>query len=188
VNALDIALVVIVGLSTLVGLWRGFVREVLGFISVLASIVIAYVAAPRVVAALGSRGGAVTDVVAVVVLFLVAMVLFATLGSLLTRFLDATKLRGIDRLFGGVFGFARAAALTSVALALLILILDPTDPLLQRSKVLRAGAPAVRWVGEHFPIERARTSFRERWMVVTRGGAGRITADTLHSPGAGSPV
>jgi membrane protein required for colicin V production len=176
VNALDIALLVIVGLSTLVGLWRGFLREALGFVSVLASIVIAYLVAPRAVAALGSRGGVATDIVAVIVVFLVAMLLFATVGSLLTRLTDATKLRGVDRLFGGVFGFARAAALSSIGLAILVLVLDPSDPLLRRSKGLRLGAPAVSWVGGHFPIERARTSFRERWNVVLGGPERRIIA------------
>lgn len=175
-NALDIALLVIACVSTVAGLWRGFVKEALGLVSVVGSVVLAYLAAPHVVAALGTRGGVVTDVVAVVVLFFVMMLLFATLGSLVTRLLDATHLRGIDRFFGGVFGFARAAVLSAIGLAFVVLLIDPTDPLLRRSKVLVEAAPAVSWVGSHLPLERARTQFRERWAIVMGRRAERVIA------------
>jgi membrane protein required for colicin V production len=122
-NAWDAALLAVVLLSTLVGLFRGFVLEVLSLLGWFVAVVAAIVFAPDVAAWLpvGEPGSRMRDIAALVALFLVVLVVWGILARLLSRLIGKTPLRPLDRLLGMAFGFARAAlvllALTAVLLA-----------------------------------------------------------------------
>lgn len=107
-------LVLVVGLvSTGFGLWRGAVRTLFG----LGAWAVGVIASPFVVsAAVGLPG---VDSVPVWVLFIIAfLVVFVVVrhaGALLLRGLRSIGLGGVDRVFGGVLGVARAGLIVLVA-------------------------------------------------------------------------
>ena len=119
-TAFDWMVVAVAGLSLLIGLWRGVVSEVLA----LAAWVAAFFAASKFSAqAAGFLGGVVKDktlsqVAGFVLVFIGVLLLFALARLLAKRLLEAVGLGPVDRLLGGVFGLARAAAVLVCMVAL----------------------------------------------------------------------
>lgn len=108
-SVFDIAVVVIIALSALLGWWRGFMYELFSLLGW----VVAYVAArmfsaqvmpyiPQAVAAENIRSAAAFAVVFIVVL--IAAAVFAWFLSKLAKF---AGLGGLDGKFGAMFGVAR---------------------------------------------------------------------------------
>lgn len=129
-NGLDLAVLAVVGLSALIGLWRGFVREVL---SVLIWIVALWVGVrfsgdlavhlePWIDSPTIRLGAAFVG------LFIGALVAGALVNNLLVKLVTSTGLGGTDRLLGGVFGAARGG----VVVALVILMLGFTPATQER--------------------------------------------------------
>ncbi len=117
-NTIDIVVLVVLALSALVGLSRGFTREVLGiggwvgafFISLYGLIfirpfLVSYIKDPFVL-----------DVVAGSTLFLISLILLTMLSRHLSIKVKSGALGGLDRSLGLVFGFARGWILLSLAL------------------------------------------------------------------------
>ena len=105
---LDLAFIFVLALWTLHGFARGIIRAVIGLASWLIGVVVAlHLAAP--VAAmlpefLGPAGA--RNWIAFVLVLLGVLVVGALLGSALARLIKAIGLGALDRLLGGVFGFA----------------------------------------------------------------------------------
>lgn len=126
----DYAVLGVLAISTVWGLWRGLAREVIS----LAGWVMAFLAAnlfagPLAEALPASMGGAdLRVIVAFVAIFLVVLTA-TTLGAvLLAKALRAVGLGGLDHTLGGLFGVARAL-LIAVAFALVAgLTALPTRP------------------------------------------------------------
>ncbi len=127
----DYAVLAIVGFSVLLGVIRGFVREVIA----LASWVVAFVAA-------SAYGGAVAPLLArqipddnwralaaVVVVFLVVLVVINILAMLASKLIKSAGLGIEDRLFGSVFGLLRGV------LVVLVLVLGAGLTVLPRQPV-----------------------------------------------------
>jgi membrane protein required for colicin V production len=119
-TALDIAIVLVLVLSMVWGIWRGFVREMLS----LAGWVLAFLAANAVAAPLGELLPAswaraeVRVLIAFVVVFVLVLSAATLVAMLLSRLFKAAGLGGVDRTLGGVFGLARGVViLLAVTLA-----------------------------------------------------------------------
>lgn len=121
-NGWDAAGLAVVVLSTLVGLLRGFVLEVLSLLGWFVAVVVAIVFAPDVATWLpvGEPGSRTRDIAALVALFLVVLVVWGILARLLSRLIGKTPLRPLDRLLGMAFGFARAALVLLALAAVLV--------------------------------------------------------------------
>jgi membrane protein required for colicin V production len=120
-NGADIAISLVVGLSAVIGLMRGLARELLS----LAVWVLAFVVAVGYAPALApSMSGVATDptvrhVVALVVLFVAALIIGGLVQWVLQRLIETTGLTGTDRLLGFLFGAARGVLVCVVALVAL---------------------------------------------------------------------
>jgi membrane protein required for colicin V production len=123
VGWIDWALLAVLLLSVVVGLWRGLVFELLS----LAGWVVAFFAAqwfaPSVAPMLpfGTPGSALNFALAFAVTFVVAMLLWAIASKLIRLLLHATPLQPLDRLLGAVFGVLRALVLLLVVTTLVLL-------------------------------------------------------------------
>jgi len=117
-NVPDIVILVIVGLSSLFGLWRGFVREVLSVIAWIAAILIAWQFSPLLVPYLGG----ITDSETGQTLLAFALLGFGTLliGSMIIKFfthlISMAGMQVTDRLLGTIFGFARGVIIVAVVI------------------------------------------------------------------------
>ena len=116
---LDYAVLGVVGLSVLWGVWRGLVRELIS----LAGWVIAFLAANLFAGPLAERlpraipSPELRLLAAFISIFLVSLVISTLLALLLSKLARAAGLGGLDRALGGLFGLARGV-LVVIAFAL----------------------------------------------------------------------
>ena len=119
----DLTLIGALVLSTLIGLWRGFVFEIVSLLGWLVAYVIANLFGPLLAQALpfGDPASPLRVWIAYGVVFLFVLIACTLLARMLRALISATPLSVIDRLLGGVFGVARGV-LISVIVATLIML------------------------------------------------------------------
>lgn len=116
-NLLDISILLVVALSCIFGLWRGFVREVLSLLAWIAAIVVARLYSPHLAPLFSS----ITDndtaryVLAFAVLCFITLLLGALINHFMTRLISLAGLQVTDRLLGALFGVARGVLIVAVA-------------------------------------------------------------------------
>ncbi len=145
----DYAVLAIIGISVLLSIIHGFVRELLA----LASWIIAFLVAqsfaagiaPWLPAALSNQS--LRLLAAFVAIFLVVLIAMTLLAIIISRLVKSVGLGGVDRLFGAVFGLLRGLVIVMVAVLLAGLTALPKQPAWQHatfSAPLEALANAIK--------------------------------------------
>lgn len=152
-NGADWIILAILGVSVLVGLWRGLVREALSLLTWLAAIAgallfggqvaqlyAAWIDLPSARTALGYG-----------TVFVLVLVVGGLLGWLVGRVVRGTGLGGTDCLLGLGFGLLRGG----LVVAALVLVLGytpfPQDPWWQQSELIPRFQPVAAWLREQIP-------------------------------------
>jgi membrane protein required for colicin V production len=146
---LDWALIAVVGLSAVIGIWRGLVREVFALAGWVAAIAVAMLFAGEAANAIpvDFATPAVRTAVAFIALFLAILMAVSIVGLLFTRAVRAVGLGLADRTLGGVFGFARGALILLVLALAAGLTALPKQPFWREAKLappLETAAIAVK--------------------------------------------
>jgi membrane protein required for colicin V production len=157
-NWFDIAIIATLALSILVGLWRGFICEVMALACWILAFWVAWMFGP----ALADRFSASISAPSVRVLlgyalcFVTVLVAGAILSFLLRKLVSGSGLSGTDRLLGMVFGLVRGFAL--VVLIVLLMKFTPVvrDDWWQNSRMLPTFEQGARWVTTYLPESVAR--------------------------------
>jgi membrane protein required for colicin V production len=137
-NVFDWILVAIIAASSVFGLLRGFVKELLS----LASWVAAFFVARLFSFKLSSFMVDWIDqpqfrlIAAFAILFAATLVVGALINNVFSRLVSATGLTGTDRLFGMVFGIVRGGLLVIVMVSLLSLTPVSNDQWWQNSLII----------------------------------------------------
>lgn len=113
----DIFAFIIIGISVLYSVWKGMVREAFSLIA----LVVAYLVALNLYSDFASLiGGVITEetlavILSFIVLFVLSLIIVATLGRLVKKYLHSTHtISGWDRFLGGFFGMAKGIFLMIV--------------------------------------------------------------------------
>jgi membrane protein required for colicin V production len=136
VAPLDWVLLAVLGLSMVIGLWRGLVFELMS----LAGWVVAWGVAQRYADAiapwlpLGQPGTLGRGVAAYGATFILTLLLCAVLARLVRALVAASPLSGLDRLLGAGFGLARGLVLLLVAATVVMWTPAARSPLWQASQ------------------------------------------------------
>ena len=118
----DIALLAVFGLSVLIGLWRGFVFEIVSLLGWLVAFVIANSAGPFLADILPPGNEPQVRLwMAYVAVFVAILLTCSLLARMLRALVSATPLSFVDHLLGGVFGAARGV-LVCVVVATLVML------------------------------------------------------------------
>jgi len=124
--------------SAVAGLWRGFTREALSLVTLLAAIWLAWAFAGRLEPLLGDWAGAPPEVrvwAARVIIFVLALLAGGVVSWLARKLIRHTGLSGIDRLLGGVFGLVRAAVFVGLAVLILRFVALDGEPWWQEARL-----------------------------------------------------
>ncbi len=139
----DWVLLAVLAASVVIGLWRGFVFELMSLAGWIAAWFGAQWAAPQLAPWLpiGTRGGALNHGAAFLIGFVLALVAWMLLARLLRLLIHATPLSIPDRLMGAGFGVLRAVVL-GLALATVVSLTPAAQSQGWRQ------SHGARWLGE----------------------------------------
>ena len=149
----DYFILAVIALSMLVGVLRGFIKEVFSLAVWAVAFLVAWhfsgdvadlladaVTLPSARTAMGFAG-----------LFIAVLLLGGLINYLLGRLVETTGLSGTDRLLGGVFGAARGLALVVALLLVCGFTPIPSDPWWQESATIQRLTPLVDWAAGFLP-------------------------------------
>jgi membrane protein required for colicin V production len=149
----DYVIVFLAVASAGVGVWRGFTKEAMSLLTLLAAIWLAWAFAGRVEPLQGQWAGALEARLwaARVVVFVTVLVVGGLISWLARKLLWHSGLNGLDRLLGGIFGVLRAAVLIGLAVIILEFVELDQDPWWQQARLRPYAdrvAVAVRYYAE----------------------------------------
>jgi len=136
-NLLDWILITLMGLSTLYGLFRGLIKEVISLLAVIIGLVGAsrfYEEASLLLKNLGLREPA-AKILSFVILFIILFIALVLIGKLLHQFIHALFLGWLNRLGGTGFGFIRGIVVSGITILILTITLSEKAPILTESKL-----------------------------------------------------
>lgn len=152
-NGADLVIVAILGLSALVGMWRGLMREALSLAVWVAAIVAAMMFGANVAALYANwiELPSAQAALGYLTVFLLVLIVGGLLNWLIGRIVDSTGLRGTDRLFGLGFGLLRGGVIVAALILVLGFTPFPRDPWWQQSTLIPRFEPVAQWLAEWLP-------------------------------------
>jgi membrane protein required for colicin V production len=129
VNAVDLAVLVVIALSAVFAFARGFVREALSIVAWVGAALVTLYGFTFVygIVARFVTTPLLAELVAGAGLFLVCLIGLTILTGFLAGFVHSSALSPIDRTLGLIFGVARGVVLVSLAYLVIDISLPPTD-------------------------------------------------------------
>lgn len=145
-NWVDIAILSIIAVSFLFGLWRGLVKEVLSLLTWIAALLVARIYSETLAPSLtGILDGETTRYVAAfAILFIVTMMLGTLLNHFIGKLLTITGLKFTDRLLGGGFGIVRGVIIVMLILFFTGNFVSETSAW-QQSQLIPQGLALIEW-------------------------------------------
>lgn len=144
-SVVDIAIIAIILVSLAVGLFRGFIREVLSLAAWIVALWAAY--------GYARAGGVYLEpyitqpplrvVAAFTVIFVVVLIAASILGYLLSRLLPLIAISGVDRTLGMLFGAGRGVIVVALLLLAAIFMDMTAQPWWQKSLLVNYFAPVA---------------------------------------------
>ena len=157
-NWADYTILAVLALSVLMGLWRGFIGEVLALVCWILAFWAAWMFGPpladRFSASISTPS--VRVLLAYVVCFVTVLIAGAIVGFLMRKLVEGSGLSGSDRLLGMVFGLVRGFALVTLVVLLMGFTPFRRDPWWNESRLLPDFEIGARWLGERLPVEVAK--------------------------------
>jgi membrane protein required for colicin V production len=128
VNPLDIAVIVVIGLSAVFAFARGFVREALSIVAWVGAGFITLYGWSRVYVLIEPmvHNPLLSNLIAIGGTFIIVLIVLTIVTGLIARAVRAGALSSIDRTLGFIFGLLRGAFILSLAYLLLDFV-QPTD-------------------------------------------------------------
>jgi membrane protein required for colicin V production len=137
-TAVDWVIIVVLAVSTLLSLWRGFVREALSLAGWVAAFLVANLFVDQMASLLAGTIDNITGryVAAYAILFVATLIVSTFATYLAGQLIKATGLTVLDRVLGTVFGFSRGIIIILVGVFVLRQLVPPPDLLWLDQSVL----------------------------------------------------
>ncbi len=154
-NWIDVAILVLIAVSALVSLMRGFVREALSLTAWILAFWLALTFAARLAATPllidQIDSPTVRAGVAFAVIFLVILLLGVLVNVLVGQLVRKTGLSGTDRIVGALFGVARGIVVVGVLVLLAGFTQLPSEPWWHESMLLPQFQSLAMWMKDFLP-------------------------------------
>lgn len=158
-NWADIFILTVLGISALLSLLRGLVKEVLSLVGWVVACWVAFrYSGPAGVVLAGTLGvpPSVRTGLGFVALLVAVLFGFGLLNFLLGKLIDTTGLSATDKMLGMLFGIGRGLAIITMLVMFAGLTPLPRDPWWRQSMFLPRLVPAATWAIGWLPAEFAK--------------------------------
>jgi len=171
-NWLDIVLIVAIIGTTIWGLVKGFVRQVLGIAAVIAGLILAALYYRGVSDILGTviRNPLLANFLGFMVIFIATLVAGDLLGHLLTKAMKGPFALA-NHALGGIFGFLKAVLVCGI-LVFALLVFDLAQDTLRASWVARTTFAVTKAVVNLIPQD-LRAKFNSSYEEIRKSGGSR---------------
>ena len=144
-SPVDIAIIVILLVSTIIGIFRGFIREILSLASWIIAIIVAWTFAEFGAAYLEPyiSQPPLRVAAAFVGIFIVVLIVLSILSYLLYKLIALAGIGGVDRSLGAVFGVARGVVLIAALILAAVYMDFASQPWWQGSKLVQYFSPVT---------------------------------------------
>ena len=154
-SGVDYVIIAVIVISTLIGVWRGFVRETLSLVIWVAAFWLAYLWASTFEVYFS---GAISDrplrlISAFVLIFLTVHVVGFVISRLSASLLESIGLNGVDRMAGGGFGIVRGVVLVAAVVLVAGVTSIVKEPLWQHSYMIGLFSDGLAWVQHYYPLD-----------------------------------
>ncbi len=159
-NWLDYLILAIIGLSAAISLVRGFVREAISLIGLVAAFFVAGHFSPIAAGWVlpWVKLPALSELAGFALLFVLVMFAFGLLGWLAGKLVDAASLTATDRVLGLLFGAVRGALLVGLAFLIYTSLVSEPGPWIKQSRLapyaMRLGDAIGHWIPKGYPFSR----------------------------------
>jgi membrane protein required for colicin V production len=166
-NFFDYLLIGIVGLSVVLSLWRGFVREIISLIGLVAAFFAASRASGQAGDLLGQwiSNGTIADIAGFALVFVLVMLIVGIIGAIIRKLVDMADLTATDRTLGIVFGAARGVLLIALVFLIYTSYARPSYIWMKESRLTPYAIRLGDMLGEAIP---------EGYPFSRQGGAARL--------------
>ena len=154
-NWADYAILTIIGISALLSLFRGYVKEMLSLVAWAAAFWVAFAFSDQGARMLAEyiATPSVRMVVAFAVLFVATLIVGGMVNYLMGQLVEKTGLSSTDRMMGLVFGIVRGVAVVAIIVLLAGLTPVPHDPWWQQSQLIHHFQELALWMRAYLPPE-----------------------------------
>lgn len=159
VNVFDVILLSLLAVFSAIGVWRGFVRELVSFATWVVAGFGAWMFAGRLAAVLESltRESELRQMLAFAVIFVTVFVIGMAIGLVLHKFVNrSAALRSVNRVAGGALGLARGTAIVVILFLLAGLTSFPQRPWWREAVLAPAFERAAAFASRYLPQDVAR--------------------------------
>lgn len=135
-NILDIILLIILGVSILLGILKGFIRELFSLAFFIIAVVLAFLFYYDVggIYMSGFKNRDVSNFAGFITIFVVVLIIGAVVTYLVKKIFTIGPLKAIDMILGGLFGLLRGILILSIIVFALI-VFPVNDNLVLNSKL-----------------------------------------------------
>ncbi|MGH8122394.1 MAG: CvpA family protein [Rudaea sp.] len=153
-NWADYCIIATLGLSVLMGLWRGLIGEVLALVVWAVAVWVAWKFGPQVAAQFTLIDlPSARLLLGYVLCFIAVLIGGAIVSFLMRKLINSSGLSGTDRLFGMLFGLARGLVLVTLTVLMLGFTPLPRDPWWHQSQLLPGFQRYAQWASANMPPE-----------------------------------
>ncbi|MDX1609750.1 MAG: CvpA family protein [Halofilum sp. (in: g-proteobacteria)] len=154
---LDWAIVVVMLVSGLISIWRGFVKEAISLATWILAFWIALAFGPKLAVLMPAalESPTLRWLASVIALFMATLLVGGLANFLVSTLVEKTGLTGTDRALGTVFGILRGAVLVALAVLLMGETAIQREGWWQDSSLRPYFSPAAEWMKQNYPAEMA---------------------------------
>ena len=134
---IDVAILLVIFFFSLKGIFMGFIREILGILGHVVAIVIAFRYYNTLFEILKKafHNPVIGKVTCLVILYILVIIGFFALSSLLRFLIKLSKLTILDRILGAVFGFLKGLIICTVAFIIAITLIPGSKESFKKAKL-----------------------------------------------------
>lgn len=142
-NTFDILVIAVIGILTIIGFWKGMVKQVFGLLGVIAGYMLAMRFYQPCSKFLTSIHPGTAKVISFIAIFLACVLLAYLIGWGIGRFLAISKLGFLNRIGGGFLGFLKGCILVAVMVMVVTAFLSPNNTLFKNSSLMKYILPVT---------------------------------------------